>query len=112
MRWSAAAALLATLLCLTGCATVTQEDPPSHLDGAGGSSAAPSGSGAGAGTAPIAATPAPEQSENGTLPGPVESNIGSPTPAPPVVSNSGGAGAPSTSEDAGPQFASGTELLQ
>jgi hypothetical protein len=111
MRPCAALALLASLRCLAGCATVTQEDPPSHGGGSSGTAAAPSGAGGGSSTAPIADTPAPEQGASGVLPRPIETNSGGLTP-PPAVSNGGSGGTPSAREDAGPQFASGTLLLQ
>jgi hypothetical protein len=111
MRPSAALALLAALGCLVGCASVTQEDPPSYIGGAGGVGAVPSGSGERAGTAPIADSPAPEQRSSGTLPSPIDSNAGDLMPAP-AVGNGGGAGAPGPRADAGPQFPPETQLLQ
>jgi hypothetical protein len=112
MRPSAALALLAALRCLAGCATVTQEDPPSQLGGSSGLGGAPSGAGGGAGTAPLADGPAPEQRSTGDLPSPLEPNTaGRMTPAP-GVSNSASGGAAGAPEDAGPQFPSGSQLLQ
>jgi hypothetical protein len=103
---------LAALHWLVGCATVTQEDPLSHVGGANGTAAAPSGTGGRAGTAPIADTPAPEQRSTGGLPSPIEGNTGGLMPPPPAVPNGGSGGTPGASEDAGPQFPSGTSLLQ
>lgn len=112
MRLSAALALPVALHCLAGCATVTQEDPPSYVGGSSGTGPVSSGAGGGAGTAPIADSPAPEQRPGGSLPSPLETNAGGLMPPPPVVSNGGSGGASSAREDAGPQFPSGTLLLQ
>jgi hypothetical protein len=111
MRLAALLPPLAALHWLVGCATVTQEDPPSHVGGASGTAAAPSGTGGRAGTAPIADSPAPEQRSTGSLPSPVEGNTGGLMP-PPAVSTGGTGGTLGAREDAGPQFASGTSLLQ
>jgi hypothetical protein len=112
MRLSAALALLAALRCLAGCATVTQEEPPSQLGGSDGMGAVPSGAGGRAGSAPIAETAAPEQSATGDVPSPLETNPGGLMPVPPAVASGGSGGAPSASADAGPQAPPGTLLLQ
>jgi hypothetical protein len=112
MRLSAAAALLAALRCLAGCATVTQEEPPSQLGGSSGMEAVPSGAGGGAGSAPIADTPAPEQRSTGDGASPLETNTGGLMPPPPADSNGGSGGAPGTRGDAGPLVPSGSQLLQ
>lgn len=111
MRPPAALAVFTALHCIAGCATVTQEDPPSQLGGSSGVGAVPSGAGGGASTAPIADTPAPEQRVTGSLPDPIDTNAGGLMP-PPAASNGGSGGTAGAREDAGPQFPPGTELLR
>jgi hypothetical protein len=95
---------LVALVLLAGvgaCATVTQEDPPSLLAGAGGSTGGTaSGAGGGAGTAPIADMPAPAgrpMSPGGAIQG---EGLAPMTP-PPAAAGSGG-GAAVQPQDAGP----------
>jgi hypothetical protein len=95
---------------LGACATVTQEDPPSHLAGSGGGAANPLPSSSG-GTAPVADVAAPVERPTGQT-GPIETNTGNQMPTITGASNGGGAGSSTVIEDAGPQFPSGTLLLQ
>ena len=109
MRLSAGLALFAALGCLAGCASVTQEEPASRVDGSSGMGALPSG---GTSTAPIADTPAPEQRSTGDGPSPIAANTAGLMPPPPAVSNGGSGSGPAVREDAGPQFPPDTQLLQ
>jgi len=97
------------LLSLAACATVTQEDPPSQLDPSGMRAQLPASSGGG-GTAPLADQPALGSSPAGP-PAPLDVSLGR---MPPVaeVSSGGSPGMATPALDAGPQFPSGTLLLQ
>src|SRR4051812_613957 len=89
-------------LSLAGCATVTQQDPPSQLDPAGVRTNLPANSGGGGGTAPLAELPALVGSSPAGPPAPSDINPGTRTPPVAEVSNGGSPGTALPDVDAGP----------
>jgi hypothetical protein len=117
-RWAPSARLsrqCARLLCglsatsAGGCATVTQDDPPSRSGGASGVQANLPSNSAGASTAPLADVLAPVRP---TPSGPMETSPGERMPPVTSVSNGGSSGMATPAVDAGPQFPSDTLLLE
>jgi hypothetical protein len=95
---------------LGACASVTQEDPPSHLGGSGGAAARRPSSSSG-GTAPVADVAAPI--ERPAVPTAAsETDPGNQMPAITGAPSAGGASGGSLARDAGAQVPSGTSLLQ
>jgi len=103
---------LSTISLCWGCATVTNEDPPSHLAGASGVQAnLPASSGAG-GTAPVADVLAPVADTPAGPTGPLDANPGDRMPPVAGMVTGGATGTTRAAVDAGPQFPSGMLLLQ
>lgn len=103
-----------TAASLWGCATVSQEDPPSRLNGSSGArgNLLPSSAGGGGSTAPLADVLAPP----GAMPtgprAPINPSPGERMPPVNAAGNGGSSGTPVPIVDAGPQFPSGVLLLQ
>jgi hypothetical protein len=100
------------VVSLCGCATVTSEDPPSHIGGSGAGANQPSRSGGSGGTAPLADLPAPVATTPAGPPGPIDTNPGGGLPPVVAVSNGGSASTAPAAVDAGRQFPTGMTLLE